>query len=245
LDGRQLGNIYHHILERVYQVPGVHDPSDVEQLLDALPQAAAAVLDVAPQQEGFRETAWWAQTREEILDNVRRSLQALAQLPGGFVPYRYEVPFGIQDQAALTAHTEDDHFHLRGFIDRVDRAPDGRLRVIDYKTAGSSGYTEKAVAEGKKLQLPLYALAARDALGLGEPADGFYWHVRHAEASSFTLGGYAGGPQAAMETALEKAWEAIRGAREGHFVPSPPEGNCPSYCPAVGFCWHWRPRFGG
>ena len=54
----------------------------------------------------------------------------------------------------------DDAFRLHGFIDRVDRAPDGRLRIIDYKTGGPAAFTVKAVVEGKKLQLPLYALAA-------------------------------------------------------------------------------------
>ena len=76
---------------------------------------------------------------------------------------------------------------MRGYIDRVDRAPDGGLRVIDYKTGGPSSFTKRDLEKGKKLQLPLYALAARDALHLGTPVDGFYWHVKHAEPSEFTL----------------------------------------------------------
>jgi len=245
LDARQLGSIYHRILERVYQAPGVEDPADVQQLLDALPGAAKEVLDAAPRQDGFRETAWWAQTRQEIIENVRRSLEALAQLADGFVPCRFEAVFGMRGQPPLTVEAGGQRFQLHGFIDRVDRAADGRLRVIDYKTGGPSEYTKKAVADGKKLQLPLYALAARDALGLGEPADGFYWHVRKAEASPFTLRGFVGGPRVAMQTAAEKAWEAVSGARGGHFVPHPPDGGCPSYCPAAGFCWHCQPGFRG
>jgi len=245
LDARQLGNIYHHILEKVYLAAQGPDPTAVQPLLDALPQAAAAVLDAAPEQEGFRATAWWAHTREEIIDHVRRSLQALAELAGEFVPWGHEVCFGVQDQPPLTVYRGSDHFHLRGFIDRVDRASDGRVRIIDYKTGGPWGFTSKAVSEGHKLQLSLYALAARDALGLGDPADGFYWHVRHAQPSSFTLGTFDGGPRAAMRTAVEKAWEAVQGTRDGHFSPDPPGEGCPDYCPAAGFCWRLRPRFGG
>jgi hypothetical protein len=115
------------------------------------------------------------------------------------------------------------------------------VRVIDYKTAGPSGYSLRAVREGKKLQLPLYALAAREALRLGDPVEGFYWHVRHAEASSFTLAKY--GPEAAVEAAVAYAWEAVRGARGGAFVPRPPDGGCPAYCPASGFCWHYEEGF--
>ncbi|MCP4534740.1 MAG: PD-(D/E)XK nuclease family protein, partial [Delftia sp.] len=243
LDARQLGNIYHHILEEVYQDPAVNDPADLAQLLAALPTAAARVLDAAPEKEGFRETAWWAQTREEIVQDVERSLAALAETRGDFAPYQHEAAFGLFGQPKLVVRDGDDAFRLRGFIDRVDRAPDGRVRVIDYKTAGPSRFGKRAVREGKKLQLPLYALGARDALGLGEPSDGFYWHVRHAEASAFTLAGF--GPEEAMRTAVEHAWEAIRAARRGHFVPHPPDDGCPSYCPALGACWHYRPGFGG
>jgi len=252
LNVRQLGNIYHRIFERLYPVlvvqdkcPAVADPTDLEQLLATLPDVAQAVLDEAPQQEGFRETAWWEQTRSEIVENVRRSLEALAEMQGDFVPYLCEAAFGLWDRPPLIVREGDDGFRLRGLIDRVDRTPDGRVRVIDYKTASPSTFTNPAVVEGKKLQVPLYALAARDALGLGEPVEGFYWHVQHAETSCFTLGGFEGGPERAMALAVVHVWEAIHSARGGHFVPHPPNDGCPSYCPAAAFCWHCRPGFGG
>ena len=255
LDARQLGNIYHHIFEGVYEAGEVSDAGDpsgsspsgrsLAQLLAVLPRVAAAVLDDAPQREGFRRTAWWSQTREEIVENVRLSLEALDALPGDYFPVQHEMPFGLKKKPPLTVVQEADRFILRGYVDRVDRAADGRVRVIDYKTGGKWAFTNKSVAEGKKLQLPLYALAVRDALGLGEPADGFYWHVRQAEPSPFSLEGFDGGPQAAMEIAVEKAWEAVHGARDGFFVPQPPDSGCPGYCPAAGFCWRYQPGFGG
>jgi ATP-dependent helicase/DNAse subunit B len=245
LDARQLGTLYHHIFEEVLEAPGVTDPTDLQQLLEVLPEVGAAVLDAAPEDLGFRETAWWMQTRAEILENVRQSLEALWALPGGFVPYQHEAVFGLRGRPQLVVRQGQDAFRLRGFIDRVDRAPDGRVRIIDYKTAGPWAYTKKAVTEGKLLQLPLYALAARDALELGDPVEGFYWHVRQATPSSFQMDKFDGGPEGAMEVAVDKAWEAVRGARDGHFVPKPPEAGCPSYCPAAGFCWRYRPGFGG
>jgi RecB family exonuclease len=208
-----------------------------------LPDVAATVLDAAPQQEGFRETAWWAQTRDEIVDHVHRSLEALAALSGDFEPWQHEAVFGLEGKPLLVVRAGDDRFLLCGYIDRVDCAPGGAVRVIDYKTAGPSSFSSKAVSDGKKLQLPLYALAARDALTLGDPVEGFYWHVQHAEHSDFTLGRFPGGPQAAMEVAVQKAWEAVRGARDGRFDPQPADGDCPSYCPAASFCWQYQPRF--
>jgi ATP-dependent helicase/nuclease subunit B len=243
LDVRQRGNIYHRILERLY--PTVDDPTDLDQLLAALPEVAGAVLDEAPRQEGFRATAWWWQTRDEIEKNVHSSLEALAEVQGDFVPYLYETTFGLRGQPPLIVHDDGDSLRVRGLIDRVDRTPSGQVRIIDYKTAGPWSYTHRAVAEGEKLQVPLYALAVRDALGLGEPVDGFYWHVRHAKASGFTLSGFDGGPEEAMALAVAHAWDAVRYARDGHFVPHPPPSGCPLWCPAAAFCWHYRPGFGG
>ncbi len=243
LDARQLGSIYHRILEEVYQAPGVSDPTDLSQLLTALPGIAAQVLDEAPQALGFRETAWWVQTRAEIVENVKRSLEALAQAQAGFVPCSYEAAFGFKGRPQLVVRDGEDRLRLRGLIDRVDRAADGRVCIIDYKTAGPYAYTNKALNDGEKLQLPLYALGARDALDLGEPVEGFYWHVRHAEASPFTLSKFD--PQEAMETALVHAWAAVRDVRRGHFVPQPPTRGCPSYCSAASVCWRYQPGFGG
>jgi RecB family exonuclease len=54
---------------------------------------------------------------------------------------------------------------IRGSIDRIDWLPPGKLEVIDYKTGNVS--SQKSVDES--LQLSIYALACRDALGLGTP----------------------------------------------------------------------------
>lgn len=48
---------------------------------------------------------------------------------------------------------------------RVDRLPSGGIEVIDYKTGHAS--SQKGVDES--LQLSIYALACRDAPGLGTP----------------------------------------------------------------------------
>ena len=210
-------------------------------MLAALPAIADAVFEDAPRSEGFRATAWWARTRAEITANVRRSVEALAALPGGFLLVASELHF----EDALVMLPDGESFRLHGFIDRVDRAPDGRLRIIDYKTAGSSGFDAASFARGKKIQLALYAAAVEQLPEMGQVAEGFYWHVRQAEQSGFTLASHAGGPGEAMKAAAEFAWVAVSGARAGRFAPHPPDDGCPSYCPALAFCGSYRPGFGG
>lgn len=238
LDVRQLGTIYHRILELVYRQTA--DPTDVDALLAGLPEVARQALDEAPEREGFRTTAWWSQTRAEIVETIRQSLKALAELSGEFRPIGFEERFWDDRELSVPAAEGAGEFQLHGVIDRIDRAADGRLRVIDYKTGGPSSFTRRDLEKGKKLQLPLYALAARDALHLGPPVDGFYWHVQHAQASEFTL---ASGAEAAMARAAGHAWEAVDGVRHGRFTPQPPAEGCPEYCPAAGFCWRYRPVF--
>lgn len=74
-----------------------------------------------------------------------------------------ETYFALEDPTRLSPHARElavstelpSGLQLRGFIDRVDRAPDGRVRIVDYKTGRSPG----AGFESKALfQMRFYAL---------------------------------------------------------------------------------------
>lgn len=239
LDVRQLGSVYHAIFEQV-MAAGLPDPPAETAVRERVTAVAAPILDAAPAQQGFRQTPWWQQTRAEIIDNVTRSLITLAG--DGYTFFRAEVDFGMQGPPLVLGSDDGDQLKLRGFIDRIDRRADGTIRIIDYKSGSKATFTPTAFQKGKKLQLPLYALAAREALRLGEVSDGFYWHFQQAERSPFQLGKVAGGVDEAMQTAVAHAWEAVSQIRSGHFAPAPPDGGCPSYCPAAAFCWQYTPR---
>jgi RecB family exonuclease len=122
----------------------------------------------------------------------------------------------------------------------VDVAENGRLRIIDYKSSHTP-IAAAALVEGKRIQLALYALAARDALDLGEPAAGMYWHIGSAKPSSLRLEKQEGGAAAAMATAKDYALTYAESIRQGHFAPQPPDGGCPAWCPAADFCWRYSP----
>lgn len=71
--------------------------------------------------------------------------------------------FGMEDPRRLEPHARElgvsaqleESFEVRGFIDRVDRTPDGRIRIVDYKTGRSPGpgFESKAM-----FQMRFYAL---------------------------------------------------------------------------------------
>ena len=169
LGASQLGNIYHTILEDVYEAVPRGDRQSAETLEAVLGPIADVVLNEAPLRFGFRPTAWWLRTREQIVEHVRESVRALCEpeMAANFETIANEMRFGIKGADPLELQDGGDRLLLRGIIDRVDQAPEGSVRIIDYKTAGPSAYSTAAFQRGDKIQIALYALAARDALGLG------------------------------------------------------------------------------
>jgi ATP-dependent helicase/DNAse subunit B len=239
-DVRILGSMLHKILEEVFR--RVTHPNDLDECLDLLTEVAHEVFASAPDDYGFRPTALWSLQQDELQRMLRETITALVQLSTDFIPVYFEERFGM-GKPALLLQTESGEVRLHGYIDRVDRGSDGRLRVIDYK-AGGSPISPRHLEEGRRLQLPLYALAARDALGLGPVSAGFYWHIGRAEASSLKLEKYQGGIDAAIAQVVQHVAAYVKDIRAGQFQPKPPSDGCPSYCPAAAFCWRYKSKRG-
>jgi hypothetical protein len=184
--------------------------------------------------------------RRELEQIMANTLVALAEVTQNSTPLAQEQIFGMRDQPPLVVQRNGDEFRLRGFIDRVDQDAAGRLCLIDYKS-GSTPITAGDLVAGRRLQIALYALAARDALALGEVADGFYWHIGSiragsAKTSSLKLADFEGGVEGALATALTHTFNHIAGVRAGHFPPIPPPAGCPSHCPGMKFCWRYEAK---
>lgn len=238
-DVRILGSMLHQILEFTYSQ--AENPGDADECLELMPQIAAEVFAAAPAEYGFRPTPLWEIQQKGLLVKLERSISVLADASQGYTPRHFEPRFGMGNPS-LTLQTKIGDVRLHGYIDRVDEGPDGRLRIIDYK-AGGAAISARHLEEGRRLQLPLYALAARDALGLGEIAGGFYWHIQKAAASSLKLEKYPGGVQAAFETAKQHVANHVKNIHQGQFAPQTPKGGCPHYCPAKEFCWDYEKSF--
>jgi len=241
-DPAQLGLILHAVLEEVY--PAAPDPASTESVLSVLPGIAEKMFTDAPEEFGFQPTALWFWECEELLETLEETIAALGEISQGWTPYAYEQKFGIDDSRPVKIELEDESILARGIIDRVDRNKDGELRIIDYKT-GSSHLGRDDLIRGRRLQLVIYALGARDALDLGEPVEGFYWMIRAAKAGSLKLSTFKHndtylGPEGAMEVARMHIQEVVQRIRAGQFNPAAPVGGCPSYCPAVEWCWRYQ-----
>ena len=237
MDVTQRGSIMHNILEQVYGKAG--DPTDLDALLKSLGQIAGDILASAPQDFGFRPTPLWQHEQAEIKERLTHTIEELHAHSAGWTPAFFEAPFGLRGAPPLQLELDAGAISLRGFIDRVDRDADGNLRIVDYKL-GAAKRSNSDLEEGRRVQLPLYALAARDALCLGEPVDGFYWAINKADPGYLSLRKY--GFDKAVSDALGHVNVAVRGIRNAEFYPAAPKGGCPDYCPAAAWCWAYEPK---
>lgn len=246
LDASQLGSLLHKILEECYRTAA--NPADVATVLTILPAIARRVFVNAPQEYGFRPSSLWEYEQEELLLMMQKTIMALSGASAGWSPLAYEQKFGIGDLPPLEIDLGAEIMRLRGVIDRLDRNNSGEIRVVDYKT-GSSHLEPKDLKNGSRLQLPLYALAAQETLGLGTVADGFYWKIQAADAGSLKLSKFktehGEGVDEAIRVVKEHLARILTGIRAAEFPPIPPKGGCPSYCPAAQWCWRYQPGWGG
>jgi RecB family exonuclease len=164
-----------------------------------------------------------------------------------------EQTFGARGDASwrsLQLVDDDVRLALRGSIDRVDRAHDGRsLRVVDYKRSKST-VSDSAKSLGETaLQVPLYASVASRELGL--PATGAYVPTQARdvaiEAKPNTKAGQrmdelvARPPGSALAEIERRALAIAASARSGALVPIPVHESECRYCAVSGGCR--KPRF--
>ena len=153
---------------------------------DHLRRIAAEHFAVAEATGVTGKTVLWQIARDEILIDLEAFLdedQRMRQ-QNGLSPTGVEAEFGISDagwQPAELLLPDGTKVRFRGKIDRVDADRNGeRALVLDYKTGGSSHYKnlkDDPIDRGRLLQLAIYSLAARQALGDYAEVSAAYWFV--------------------------------------------------------------------
>lgn len=170
LSQRNYGNIVHYALQEIYQKEvGKYLAADVlEAAIQNIPQYIDSAIIRLQHEPGFYATGMnfihksiAARVVEAVLKYDLAHLQAGDQLEIVGIEHRIQgVPFSIND---------NDEVRFNGSIDRIDRL-NGKLRIIDYKTAKAKNltvpfagkeetlFTDEKFKQALQLSIYLYAL---------------------------------------------------------------------------------------
>ena len=233
------GSLVHAILERFIKEAmdaGAPSPRDGWTLLqrERLREIAQEAFREAEQRGVTGRRVLWEVAQEDILQDLERFLDDDEQYRAheGMQPRYAEYAFGFDGPPVAMALPDGSEVRFRGFIDRVDVAQDGlRAVVVDYKTGSSQQYEkmkDAPLVAGKRLQLPVYALAVRETL-LPDAA------LRAEYLFISANGGYTRVPVTldAIESQFRNTVQAIaEGVRGGVFPanPGPPGFGGPENC---------------
>jgi len=136
---------------------------------------------------GRRE--YLAKLKKDDRADAHEIRQLEAQLAGVIAGLHNEADHVLELERSINIPLKigTDHHTITARIDRIDRHPDGRFRVIDYKT----GNPKKALTEptGKDLQFGIYALALDHVYGDGNEVSGTaeYWLLASSQRGVLNL----------------------------------------------------------
>jgi ATP-dependent helicase/DNAse subunit B len=151
----------HEALFRLYRERPGDDPGPTPGSLAAWRARAIELAEeIAAEHEIGEHPSERAMVRRVEALLARFLTEEAGRSGGPFEPWLLEAGFGDEegrDRPAL----QIDGWGLHGAIDRVDRAPDGRALVLDYKLS-SSVTPLKKLEEKAKLQLQLYLIAVAE-----------------------------------------------------------------------------------
>lgn len=217
------GSVVHAALEQLYGLPaGLRSPDTARSLVQrAWDQMVAAEPDLAGELDPGQPT--------QLLEDARA-------LVSGY--YRLEDPTRFDPQCCEQRVEVElaDGTLLRGYIDRIDVAATGELRVVDYKT-GKAPPAARALAEFKAMfQMKFYAVALFRSRGVPPT------RLRLIYLADGQLLDYSPDRDELLrfEKTLMAIWRAIQSAGEtGDFRPNP--SRLCDWCPHQQRC----PAFGG
>ena len=215
------GTLVHAVLERLFDAPALERTEATAQaLLDPLWQErlAASPADRSVVGGGERAAEW--------LDSAR-------VLIGNY--FRMENPSFLEPAAreAFVNARLPSGLAIRGIIDRVDRAPDGALRIVDYKTGKSPNprFQEEAL-----FQMRFYAAAVRLSRGV-LPRRTQLIYLKDGRTLTYDP---VPGDVAAIASELDSTWSAIEERLDSRRFEPRPSKLC-DWCRFKELC----PEFGG
>ncbi|MGH7897499.1 MAG: PD-(D/E)XK nuclease family protein [Candidatus Binatia bacterium] len=140
-------------------------PSNLERARGVLDEVIAAVADRYREELAPAIVRVWEAGVDGVRADLREWLRRMSEDDSGFVPWRFELAFGLRERRNRDRHSIPEPvdieggLKLRGSIDLVERDGAARLRITDHKTGAVRFPKDGVVVGGTLLQPVLYALA--------------------------------------------------------------------------------------
>jgi RecB family exonuclease len=212
LDPRRFGTLAHGALEDL--ASGPHDSTDAAEvagfLSERLRARAAAEFGARPLPA---VTLQVAQLEHRLRLFAARQAERAAE---GWRIHAVE----WKPSAPVRLEVDGTPIEISGKLDRIDRHPDGRWAILDYKTGDKKKSPRDAHRKKDKakswidLQLPLYRLLARGLDLAGEAELGYAWIAKEEHDTGFFLGDFE---PAELDEGLDEARRIVRCVRAGEF----------------------------
>jgi ATP-dependent helicase/nuclease subunit B len=181
----------------------------------------------------------WEDGISAIGADLREWLRRQADAQDGWVPYKFELSFGLADRDRKEedpASVPDPvpvvgDLKVRGSIDLVERHQSGKLRATDHKTGKARAQEGVVIGGGQHLQPVLYALACEKLLE-GQVESGRLYYCTAAgnyEERVVMLDDFARGYAGIM---VETVGHALA---EG-FLPAAPAHDACVWCDYLAVC---------
>ncbi|HLG17765.1 MAG TPA: PD-(D/E)XK nuclease family protein [Blastocatellia bacterium] len=181
----------------------------------------------------------WEDGINSIRADLREWLRRHASADDGWVPYKFELSFGLADRdrededpssVADPVQIVSD-LKVRGSIDLVERHATGKLRATDHKTGKARAKEGVVIGGGQHLQPVLYALACEKLLDGGVDSGRLYYCTADGgyEERVVMLDKYARGYAGIMV-------ETVGGALEEGFLPAAPDHDACVWCDYLAVC---------
>ena len=251
------GQILHDVLETFHK--HFRDQAATEIPTTEAHEILQSTLDTTLRREAARNPhipkgVWRAEGLRQIR-TLKRYLEIEREKSGDtWRPAHFEVSFGTDTRETsdplstpkpYLLELDEESILLQGRIDRIDLTQLNSIRLVDYKTGQPPTQTE--MAQGRSLQLTLYALASESLLLPGTPCD---------EALFIQIGSAKNRPEALCKepkTKKQVPWEdrvlaakksvqtALHGIRAAQFHPTTHKESCKG-CPNENMCRYEKSR---
>lgn len=221
------GNVVHDILEDALQPLADEGrallPATVDGAVARMRDRGRELWDEAPATWSFGRAALWRYEWDNTADEMERLLRREAEENERLGVERIA---GLESPIAGTAVPGvEPRMALVGKIDRADAGPNF-IQIVDYKTGRA--ISRKDVDEGRRIQLQLYAIAAREQHG-AERLVARYAYLR-PPSSEWALDTADPADAALIEAVATHAKAARASVEGGDFRVNPQVPTCPSYC---------------